>query len=292
MKNKIFVATTAIALLLTHVAAPIAGFDPVFAAAFSAADGLPKPAISRALGALLLPINKQVIKKFKLDKSDRGLLVLSVKPNGAADKQGIKAGDVLVEILGRKVHKPIDVDVAVRRQLKAGNSNFKFDVERAGVMVVVAAVITLEIYNETYSVSELSSWETTTSFESSFSYSEYISEETQSIEETYTSEESVVEESISHEETSSEETTSEEETSTDAAASEETATDDASSEEATSDDSTANDATADDNDAADDNTADDSAEANDDSAADDDASADDSGGDDSSSDDSGGDDSE
>jgi membrane-associated protease RseP (regulator of RpoE activity) len=204
MKNKIFVATTAIALLLTHVAAPIAGFDPVFAAASSAADGLPKPAISRALGALLLPINKQVIKKFKLDKSDRGLLVLSVKPNGAADKQGIKAGDVLVEILGRKVHKPIDVDVAVRRQLKAGNSNFKFDVERAGVMVVVAAVITLEIYNETYSVSELSSWETTTSFESSFSYSEYISEETQSIEETYTSEESVVEESISHEETSSE----------------------------------------------------------------------------------------
>lgn len=282
MKNKIFVATTAIALLLTHVAAPIAGFDPVFAAASAAADGLPKPAISRALGALLLPINKQVIKKFKLDKSDRGVLVLSVKPNGAADKQGIKAGDILVEILDRKVHKPVDVDVAVRRQLKAGNSNFKFDVERAGAMVVVAAVITLEIYNETYSVSELSSWETSTSFESSFSYSEYISEETTSIEESYTSEESVVEESISHEETFSEETTSEEET----------ATDDASSEETASDNSTADDATAGDNDATDDNTADDNAEVNDDSAADTDASADDSGGDDSSSDDGGGDDSE
>jgi len=271
MKNKLFVVTAAIALLLTHVAAPLAGFDPVFAAVSPAADGLPKPAISRALGALLLPINKQVIKKFKLGKSDRGLLVLSVKPNGAADKQGIKPGDVLVEIVGRKVHKPIDVDVAVRRQLKAGNSNFKFDVERAGVMVVVAAVITLEVYNETYSVSELSSWETTTSFESSFSYSEYISEETQSIEESYTSEETIVEESMSHEETSSEETTSEEETST---------------EETTSDNSTADDATAENNDAADDDTADDNADVNDDSAANDDASADDSGGDDSSSDDS------
>ena len=282
MKNKIFVATAAIALLLTHVAAPIAGFDPAFAAASAAADGLPKPAISRALGALLLPINAQVIKKFKLDQSDRGLLVLSVKPNGAADKQGIEAGDILVEVLGRKVNKPIDVDIAVSRQLKAGNSNFKFDVERDGAMVVVATVITLEIYNETYSVSELSSWETTTSFESSFSYSEYISEETQSIEETYTSEESVVEEAISHEETSSEETTSEEETSSD----------EASSEETTSDDSTADDAAADDSEAADDNTADDTPEANDDSASDDDAAADDSGGDDASSDDSGGDDSE
>lgn len=286
MKNKIFVATAAIALLLTHVAAPIAGFDPAFAAASAAADGLPKPAISRALGALLLPINAQVIKKFKLDQSDRGLLVLSVKPNGAADKQGIEAGDILVEVLGRKVHKPIDVDIAVSRQLKAGNSNFKFDVERAGAMVVVATVITLEIYNETYSVSELSSWETTTSFESSFSYSEYISEETQSIEETYTSEESVVEEAISHEETS-EETSSEETTSE-----EETSSDEASSEETTSDDSTADDAAADDSEAADDNTADDTPEANDDSAADDDAAADDSGGDDASSDDSGGDDSE
>lgn len=286
MKNKIFVVASAIALLLTHVAVPIAGFQPAFAATSPAADGLPKPSISRALGALLLPINKQVIKTFKLKTSDRGLLVLSVKPDGAADKQGIKPGDVLVEILGRKVHKPIDVDVAVRRQLKAGNSNFKFNVDRAGAMVVVAAVITLEIYNESYSVSELSSWETTTSFESSFSYSEYISEETQSIETSYTSEESVVEESISHEETSSEETTSEEETSTD----------DASSQETTSDDSTADDATADDN-TADDNAADDNTEMNDDSAADndssaDDSSADDSGGDDSSSDDSGGDDSE
>ncbi|MDW5316777.1 PDZ domain-containing protein [Rhizobium sp. PL01] len=278
MKNKLFIVTTAVALLLTHVAAPIAGFNPAYAAASAAADGLPKPAISRALGALLVPINKQVIKKFKLDKSDRGLLVLSVKPDGPADKQGIKPGDVLVEILGRKVHKPIDVDVAVRRQLKAGNSNFKFDVERAGVMVVVAAVITLEIYNETYSVSELSSWETTTSFEGSFSYSEYISDEMVSIEESYTSEETVVEESISHEETTSEETTSEEVTST---------------EDTTDDTSTADDTTADSNDAADDNASDGNAEANDDSAADsDDSSADDSGGDDASSDDSGGDDSE
>ncbi|MDW5316144.1 PDZ domain-containing protein [Rhizobium sp. PL01] len=120
MKNKIFVITTAIALLLTHVAVPIAGFDPVFAAATSAADGLPKPAISRALGALLLPINKQVIRTFKLDESDQGLLVLSVKPNGAAAKQGIKAGDILVEILGRKVHKPIDVESWLGKSAQRG----------------------------------------------------------------------------------------------------------------------------------------------------------------------------
>ena len=166
MKNKIFVATTAIALLLTHVAAPIAGFDPVFAAASAAADGLPKPAISRALGALLLPDQQAGDQEIQTRQVGSGRACsLRQAEWGCRQARHKKAGDILVEILDRKVHKPIDVDVAVRRQLKAGNSNFKFDVERAGAMVVVAAVITLEIYNETYSVSELSSWETSTSFE-------------------------------------------------------------------------------------------------------------------------------
>jgi len=71
----------------------------------------------QALDALLLPINKGVIKKFKLDKGAHGVLVLSVSRR-RCDKQGIKPGERLAEVQGHKVHKPIDVDVAVRRQLK------------------------------------------------------------------------------------------------------------------------------------------------------------------------------
>ncbi|SHO60800.1 PDZ domain-containing protein [Pseudoxanthobacter soli DSM 19599] len=293
MKKKVIIAASAIALSIAHSVLPVAGPHAAFAAS-PAAHGLPKPAISRALGALLMPINAKVAKVFKLDKSAHGLLVVSVKPGGAADKQGIKPGDVLVEIGGHKVKKPIDVDIAVRRGLKTGNSNYNVNIDRAGAIVALAAIITLESYNETYSVSEVSTWEATTTEESSFSYSEYVSEETTEIESAYTSEESVVEESVSSEETSSEESTSEETSSDESATSEDSSDDsasedsNASDESATSDDSS-NDSASDDSDASDesatsddssDDSASDGSDAVDDSSSDDGGSADDGGSDD------------
>jgi hypothetical protein len=195
-------------LIVANIAAPMAGYSTA-SAATPPTHGLPSPQISKALDALLLPVNKAVIKKFKLAKGEHGVLVLSVKKGGVADKQGIKPGDVLSEVHGHKVHKPVDVDIAVSRDLKAGHPDIAFAVLRDGAPVAVAAVITLEEYNEAVSVTEVSSWESDTS-ESSFSYSEYVSEETQTIETSYESEETTVEEAMTQEESSSEEETSEE----------------------------------------------------------------------------------
>lgn len=174
-----------------------------------AAHGLPAPQISQALDALLLPINKRVIKKFKLAKGEHGVYVLSVKPGGVADKQGIKPGDIISEVRGHKVHKPVDVDTAVSRSLKAGTSDVSFGLYRGGAVVAVAAVITMEEYSETISVTEVSTWESETT-DSSFSYSEYVSEETSSIESSYESEEATVEEEMTHDESESDEETAEE----------------------------------------------------------------------------------
>jgi PDZ domain len=190
-------------LIVANIASPLAGHSAAYAAT-PQAHGLPSPQISKALDALLLPVNKAVIKKFKLAKGERGVLVLSVKKGGVADKYGIKPGDVLSEVHGHKVHKPVDVDIAVSRDLKAGKSDIAFAVLHDGAPVAVAATITLEEYNETISVTEVSSWESYTS-EESFSYSEFVSEETQTIETSYESEETTVEEAMTHEETSSDE---------------------------------------------------------------------------------------
>lgn len=195
-------------LIIANITSPLTGYSAAYAAA-PPAHGLPSPQISKALDALLLPVNKAVIKKFKLAKGEHGVLVLSVKKGGVADKQGIKPGDVLSEVHGHKVHKPVDVDVAVSRDLKAGKSDIALAVLRDGAPVAVAAVITLEEYNEAISVTEVSSWESDTS-ETSFSYSEYVSEETQTIESSYESEETTVEEAMTQEESSSDEETSEE----------------------------------------------------------------------------------
>jgi PDZ domain len=205
---KILFRATRALVIIVNIASPLVVNSSAFAAT-PATHGMPAPQISKALDALLLPINKAVAKKFKLAKGEHGVFVLSVKPGGVADKQGIKPGDVLSEVHGHKVHKPIDVDVAVRRDLKAGHSDIALGLLRDGAPVAVAAVITLESYNESISVSEVSTWESDTT-DSSFSYSEYVSEESASVETSYESEEATVEEDLTQEESSSDEETSEE----------------------------------------------------------------------------------
>jgi Tfp pilus assembly protein PilE len=62
-------------------------------------------------------------------------------------------------------------------------------------VVAIAAVVTLESYNEAIAVSEVSSWESDTT-ESSSSYEEYVSAESTEIETSEESEEATVEEDL------------------------------------------------------------------------------------------------
>jgi Tfp pilus assembly protein PilE len=66
-------------------------------------------------------------------------------------------------------------------------------------VVAIAAVVTLESYNEAIAVSEVSSWESDTT-ESSSSYEEYVSVESTKIETSEESEEATVEEDLTQDE--------------------------------------------------------------------------------------------
>lgn len=242
---------------------------------------LPEPYVSRALDAVLLPINGDVRKVFALDAKDQGVLVLSVQPDGVADSQGIKPGDVLYEIRGHKIDSPIELDEIAYYWITQGVFDFGFDYYRAGVLTTASALITLELYEQVVDIATISSWEAW-SVETSFSYEEFYAEYSEELTESYESSETTIEETVTSEEFAqeiSEEESSETSDDTDADddgvddAEDADGVDDASD---TDDDGDGVDDAADADDAGNDSVEDDSAE--DDSAEDD--SAEDDGGED------------
>ena len=48
-----------------------------------------------------------------------GVKILEVKPDSVAEKQGLKAGDVILEVAGREVAGPSDVNAAIKENTKA-----------------------------------------------------------------------------------------------------------------------------------------------------------------------------
>ena len=160
---------------------------------------LPAPYVSRALEAVLLPIDAQVRKAFKLKKKDHGVLVLSVEPGGTAEKRGIMAGDVLSDIKGHKIKKPIDVDTVVYYWGKKGQYDFPMNYYRNGVVSHGGGIITFDDYSTAIDIASIGSW-AAWSFATAFSYSEYYSEFSAEFSASYESSESLIIEIASSEE--------------------------------------------------------------------------------------------
>ncbi|HVG46894.1 MAG TPA: hypothetical protein VM899_01960 [Rubellimicrobium sp.] len=163
---------------------------------------LPAPYVSRALDAVLLPIDAGVRSAFALGASDSGVLVLATEPGGVADANGILPGDVLSVIGGRKIAKPVDVDTIVYYWIEGGVTDFTWDIYRGGATVEVYTLISGESYWEVIDVTTVESW--SVSSESSFSYEEYYSEYSEEITESYESSETLIEETVTSEEFTSE----------------------------------------------------------------------------------------
>jgi hypothetical protein len=174
---------------------------------------LPAPYVSRALDAVLLPIDAGVRDAFALSASDSGVLVLATEPGGVADANGILPGDVLSVIGGRKISKPIDVDTIVYYWIESGVTDFTWDVYRGGTSVEVYTLISEESYWEVIDVTTVETW--SISSESSFTYEEYWSEYSEEITESYESSETLIEETVTSEEFTSEMEESTEEVSED-----------------------------------------------------------------------------
>ena len=201
-----------------------AGFVTATLLPATAASTLPAPYVSRALDAVLIPINADVQKAFGLKSGEKGVLILSVAPGGVADKAGIAPGDVIAKAHGHAVTDPISLDEIVYYWIHKGSYDFGFEGWHGGAAQSYTSVITLELYAAVIDVAVVSSW-SSYSYEG-FSYAEYTTEYSSEMTETYESSETTIEETTSSEKFSSEETTTEQTTTTEeSTTTENTATD-------------------------------------------------------------------
>lgn len=188
----------ALAMSMTFNVAGGVAFYPTHVSAAA----LPNPYVSHALHAVLLPIDAEVIAAFGLDPAETGLLVLAVQPGGVADAAGIVPGDVISTVHGKAVTDPLDLDAIVYYWITQGMFDFGFDLYRAGAPVNLVYTITLETYSEVFEISSIESW---TAYSSeTFVYSEFYSEYSSVITESWESSETLIEETVTSEEFTSE----------------------------------------------------------------------------------------
>lgn len=192
-----------------------------------AEGSLPAPFVSRALDAVLIPIDASVQQAFGLAADETGVLVLAVAPGGVAEMAGVAPGDVISKALGHDVKDPITLDEIVYYWIQKGTFDFGFDGWHGGKAQTYTSTITLESYSAVIDVAAVSTW-SSYSYES-FSYAEYSSEYSSEISESYTASESTIEETASSEEFAAEEATAEDATTEDAAATDGAADDGADS---------------------------------------------------------------
>ncbi len=202
----------------------------------SLAQSLPEPYVSRALDAVLLPIDAAVVTAFSLDAGTKGALILATQPGGLAEAAGFLPGDVIETIKNKKVKSPIEVDEIVLYWIMNGVTDFGFDIWRNGALATSSWVITEEYYYETIDVTSVSSWSSYSS--ESFSYESYYSEYSESIVESYEYSETLIEETVTSEEFTSEVS---EESSTEENMTEETSTEDDADGDGVADDAEADD---------------------------------------------------
>ena len=188
MANKISRTLTAagVAFSLT-LPVQVATSTMFFPSQVMAADkALPAPYISKALDAVLIPINADVRKAFGMKKKKKGVLVLAVQPGGEAEKQGLKVGDVIAAVKdakskggakskGKKVKSPKKLDAAILYWIKQGKEDFLFVGSSGGKKMSKGGKISAASFSAAIDVASVSSWASATSSStSSFSYSSYV----------------------------------------------------------------------------------------------------------------------
>lgn len=193
--------STTLATMLALAPLPLTLISVVYPTAIMA-QTLPNPYVSRALDAVMLPIDGSVISAFGLAKGETGVLVLAVQPGGIADAIGVDAGDVISAVAGYEIAEPIDLDVVVYYFIEQGIFDFVFDGWRAGTVYTTSGQVSYGSYSEVIEMTTIATW-TSYSYES-FSYSEFYSEYSEVITESYETSESYIEETVTSEEFTSE----------------------------------------------------------------------------------------
>lgn len=172
------------------------------AAVVAQATKLPKPYVSRALKATVMPIDDAVRAQFKLAPTATGVIVVSTQPGGVADQSKIKPGDILSKIKGRPIVNPVDIDATVKYWGKKGEKEFRFDAYRDGREYHPRSTVTLDILGAALDIAAVGAWLAWGS--PYWSYSTYYSSYSSYIVESYSVSETTIEETSASTEFASE----------------------------------------------------------------------------------------
>jgi hypothetical protein len=123
-----------------------------------AKGGMPEPYVSQSLDAVLMPVTKEVRAKFKLGKKAAGAVVVSVEPGGVGELYGFEPGDVISQVGGKVIRRPVDIDTMVRYWLNKGNSYFTFDGTRKNRKKRAIVELAVETYQKPIALETIGRW--------------------------------------------------------------------------------------------------------------------------------------
>lgn len=124
----------------------------------NAQTDLPKPYVSRALDVVLLPVTDAVRAEFGLGKNAAGAVVASVEPGGTGAFYGIEPGDVIAQVGGKLIRRPVDIDSLLRYGLGKGESFFALDGVRRDDRIRTWVELTQEEYEKPVTLDRLRNW--------------------------------------------------------------------------------------------------------------------------------------
>lgn len=97
-----------------------------------AAESVPEAGEAGKLGLALAPMNDELRQRFEVAGDVNGVLVVKVAAGGPAARQGLRPGDVIVQIDGKPVSEPADVVGLVRESYADDQDRLLLLVNRQG----------------------------------------------------------------------------------------------------------------------------------------------------------------
>lgn len=145
-------------LLMLAVVAAAFAVAPAGSVAAKAKGNLPEPYVSRSLDLVLLPVTEAVRKQFKLGKKAAGAVIASVEPGGTGEFFGMEPGDVITQVDGKTIRRPVDIDSMMRFGLNKGDSIFKLDGTRKNKRLRTWVELSADDYEKPVALDKIKAW--------------------------------------------------------------------------------------------------------------------------------------